>query len=140
MLIEQLQKANIAAMKEHDNNKRAVLSVVISSYKALSIDLRASNKEITDNDLIRIIQKTIKELDDEKSCNLSAGRIERAEEIEIQKQTISKFLPKMLSNDEIKQIISSLEDKSIPAVMKYFKANYDGQVDMGLVNKIARNG
>ena len=140
MLIEQLQKANIAAMKEHDNNKRAVLSVVISSYKALSIDLRASNKEITDNDLIRIIQKTIKELDDEKSCNLSAGRIERAEEIETQKQTISKFLPKMLSNDEIKQIISSLEDKSIPAVMKYFKANYDGQVDMGLVNKIARNG
>ena len=140
MLIEQLQKANIAAMKEHDNNKRAVLSVVISSYKALSIDLRASNKEITDNDLIRIIQKTIKELDDEKSCNLSAGRIERAEEIEIQKQTISKFLPKMLSNDEIKQIISSLEDKSIPAVMKYFKTNYDGQVDMGLVNKIARNG
>ena len=140
MLIEQLQKANIAAMKEHDNNKRAVLSVVISSYKALSIDLRASNKEITDNDLIRIIQKTIKELDDEKSCNLSAGRIERAEEIEIQKQTISQFLPKMLSNDEIKQIISSLEDKSIPAVMKYFKTNYDGQVDMGLVNKIARNG
>ena len=140
MLIEQLQKANIAAMKEHDNNKRAVLSVVISAYKALSIDLRASNKEITDNDLIRIIQKTIKELDDEKSCNLSAGRIERAEEIEIQKQTISQFLPKMLSNDEIKQIISSLEDKSIPAVMKYFKANYDGQVDMGLVNKIARNG
>ena len=140
MLIEQLQKANIAAMKEHDNNKRAVLSVVISSYKALSIDLRASNKEITDNDLIRIIQKTIKELDDEKSCNLSAGRIKRAEEIEIQKQTISKFLPKMLSSDEIKQIISSLEDKSIPAVMKYFKANYDGQVDMGLVNKIARNG
>ena len=140
MLIEQLQKANIAAMKEHDNNKRAVLSVVISSYKALSIDLRASNKEITDNDLIRIIQKTIKELDDEKSCNLSTGRQERAEEIEIQKQTISQFLPKMLSNDEIKQIISSLEDKSIPAVMKYFKANYDGQVDMGLVNKIARNG
>ena len=140
MLIEQLQKANIAAMKEHDNNKRAVLSVVISAYKALSIDLRASNKEITDNDLIRIIQKTIKELDDEKSCNLSAGRQERAEEIEIQKQTISQFLPKMLSNDEIKQIISSLEDKSIPAVMKYFKANYDGQVDMGLVNKIARNG
>lgn len=140
MLIEQLQKANIAAMKEHDNNKRAVLSVVISAYKALSIDLRASNKEITDNDLIRIIQKTIKELDDEKSCNLSAGRIERAEEIEIQKQTISQFLPKMLSSDEIKQIIFSLEDKSIPAVMKYFKANYDGQVDMGLVNKIARNG
>ncbi len=140
MLIEQLQKANIAAMKEHDNNKRAVLSVVISAYKALSIDLRASNKEITDNDLIRIIQKTIKELDDEKSCNLNAGRAERADEIEIQKQTISQFLPKMLSNDEIKQIISSLEDKSIPAVMKYFKANYDGQVDMGLVNKIARNG
>ena len=98
MLIEQLQKANIAAMKEHDNNKRAVLSVVISSYKALSIDLRASNKEITDNDLIRIIQKTIKELDDEKSCNLSAGRTDRAEEIEIQKQAYIEAMKEINKN------------------------------------------
>ena len=45
----------------------------------------------------------------------------------------------MMSEDEIKNIILSLEDKSIPNVMKHFKANYAGKVDMGLVNKIARS-
>ena len=43
-----------------------------------------------------------------------------------------------LSEDEIKDIIASMEDKSMPSVMKHFKANYAGKVDMSLVNKIAR--
>ena len=45
----------------------------------------------------------------------------------------------MLTEKEITEIISNLEDKTIPFVMKYFKANYDGKVDMGLVNKVARS-
>ena len=44
----------------------------------------------------------------------------------------------MMSEEEIKNIIAGMEDKSIPSVMKHFKANYAGKVDMGLVNKIAR--
>jgi uncharacterized protein YqeY len=51
---------------------------------------------------------------------------------------IAKYLPKMLTEDEIRAIISSMEDKSIPAVMKKFKTEYTGKVDMGVVNKIAR--
>ena len=42
------------------------------------------------------------------------------------------------SEDEIRAIINTLEDKSIPSVMKHFKANYQGQVDNSLVSKIAR--
>ena len=44
----------------------------------------------------------------------------------------------MMSEDEIKAEINKLEDKSIPSVMKHFKANFAGKVDMSLVNKIAR--
>ena len=40
--------------------------------------------------------------------------------------------------EEIKNIIANMDDKSIPSVMKHFKANYAGKVDMSLVNKIAR--
>lgn len=139
MLIDELQKANIAAMKAHDTNGRAVLSVVISAYKAASIDGRAAGKEVDDTDLVRIIQKTIKELDDERVCNAQAGRSERVEEIDYQKNLISKFLPQMLSEEEIRAEINKLEDKSIPSVMKHFKANFNGKADMGLVNKIARS-
>lgn len=69
---------------------------------------------------------------------MKAGRVEQAAAIDKQKAAIEKFLPKMLGEDEIRKIIATLPDKAMPAVMKYFKANYDGQVDMGLVSKIAR--
>ena len=44
----------------------------------------------------------------------------------------------MLSEQEIRDIVAKLEDKSMPSIMKHFKANYAGKVDMGLVNKVAR--
>ena len=44
----------------------------------------------------------------------------------------------MMSEEEIKAIIDAMEDKSIPAIMKKFKSEYAGKVDMGLVNRIAR--
>ena len=44
----------------------------------------------------------------------------------------------MLSEEEIEKIIESLPDKSIGNVMKHFKQNYQGKVDMSVVNKILR--
>ena len=55
--------------------------------------------------------------------------------ITAQKEILSQYLPKMLSIDEIKQIIDTLEDKSVPAVMKHFKLNYAGKVNMADVSK-----
>ena len=44
----------------------------------------------------------------------------------------------MLSEDEIYKIIESLDDKTIPNVMKHFKANYAGKVDMGKVGVVLK--
>ncbi len=138
MLINELEQANIAALKARDQVTRAVLSVVINRYRMNAIELKANGKEATDADLIKIISKVIKELDEEKEGNIKAGRLEEAKAIDLQKVVIEKYLPKMMSEEEIRSIVNGLEDKSIPSVMKHFKANYDGQVDMALVNKIAR--
>ena len=138
MLINELEQANIAALKARDQVTRAVLSVVINRYRMNAIELKAQGKEATDADLVKIISKVIKELDEEKEGNIKTGRLEEAKAIDQQKAVIEKYLPKMMSEDEIRAVIAKLEDKSIPSVMKYFKANYDGQVDMSLVSKIAR--
>ena len=138
MLINELEQANIAALKARDQVTRAVLSVVINRYRMNAIELKSQGKEATDADLIKIISKVIKELDEEKEGNIKTGRLEEAKAIDQQKAVIEKYLPKMMSEDEIRAVIAKLEDKSIPSVMKYFKANYDGQVDMALVSKIAR--
>ncbi|MDY6275917.1 MAG: GatB/YqeY domain-containing protein [Bacilli bacterium] len=138
MLINELEQANIAALKARDQVTRAVLSVVINRYRMNAIELKSQGKEATDADLVKIISKVIKELDEEKEGNIKTGRLEEAKAIDQQKAVIEKYLPKMMSEDEIRAVIAKLEDKSMPSVMKYFKANYDGQVDMSLVSKIAR--
>ena len=88
---------------------------------------------------IVILQKTIKELTEERENYIKAGNEAEANNIAAQKELLTKYLPQMLSEEEIKNIIASMEDKSIPSVMKHFKANYAGKVDMGIVNKVARN-
>ena len=138
MLINELEKANIEALKNKDKTARAVLSVVINKYRVNAIELKAQGKEATDNDLVRVINKVVKELDEEKAGYEKLGRVEDVKNIESQKAIIEKYLPKLMSEDEIRKVIASLEDKSMPSVMKHFKTNYDGKVDMSLVSKIAR--
>ena len=139
MLIDEIKAANINAMKAHDNTARAVLSVVLTRYKLQEVELRSQGKEIGDKELLSIIQKVLKELSDEKEGYLKVNNQERADNVAKQEEVLSSYLPKQLSEQEIRDIISSLEDKSVPSVMKHFKMNYAGQVDMSLVNSVLRS-
>ena len=139
MLIDEIKSANIEAMKARDNTSRAVLSIVLTKYKLQEVELKSQGKEIGDAELLSIIQKVIKELEDEKAGYLKVNNQERADNISKQMEVISSYLPKQLSEEEIKKIIDSLEDKSVPSVMKHFKMNYAGQVDMSLVNRVLRS-
>ena len=139
MLIDEIKSANIEAMKARDNTSRAVLSIVLTKYKLQEVELKSQGKEIGDAELLSIIQKVIKELEDERAGYLKVNNQERADNVSKQMEVISSYLPKQLSEEEIKKIIGSLEDKSVPSVMKHFKMNYAGQVDMSLVNRVLRS-
>ena len=139
MLIDEFKKANIEALKAKDTIARGVLSVVMNKYKLQEVELKAAGKEIGDKEMLAIIQKTLKELADEKEGYIKVGNAERADNIAKQEAILSSYLPKQLSEDEIRAIINSLEDKSVPSVMKHFKMNYAGQVDMSLVNSVLRS-
>ena len=139
MLIDQLKKENILALKEKNENKRAILSVVINKYMILGYEAKAKNKELNDADLIQVINKTLKELKEEKSNFLSLNRMDKVNDIDAQINTIKSYVPKMMSEEEIKEVILSLNDKSIPSVMKHFKTNYAGKCDMALVNKVLKS-
>ena len=72
MLIDTIKKENMLALKNKDENKRAVYSILINKYMLLGYELKAKGQEIKDDDLLKIIQKTIKELEEEKSSYLKA--------------------------------------------------------------------
>ncbi len=139
MLIDTIKKENMLALKNKDENKRAVLSVIINKYMIAGYEAKAKGKELSDDDLLKIISKQVKELEEEKDSYVKANREDSVKKIEEQINVISSYLPKLLSEEEIKSIILSLEDKSIPSVMKYFKTNYANKVDMGVVNKVLKS-
>ena len=130
MIYQQLKDANIAAFKNHDTNARAILSVLLNKIKLAEIDKRTQNAELTDADVVSILQKSLKELAEEKEAFERANRVENVKALEAQMAFVSAYLPKMMSKEEIKAEIAKLDDKSIPSVMKHFKTNFAGKCDM----------
>ncbi len=139
MILDDIKKANIEALKAKNSNARAVFGVVMTKAMLETVKKREKNEELTDADMVAILQKTIKELTDEQDSYKKVGNTEQANLIEQQKNTIAVFLPKMMSDEEIEKVISSLDDKSIPAVMKHFKQNYAGKVDMSKVSQVLKS-
>ena len=138
MLFEEIAKANMDALRNHDKVARSILSIVYGKFKNESINQGLNAKSLPDGDCLNIIKKTIKELDEEYEGYIKVGRQESADEIKKQKEIINKYLPQMMSEAEIRAEIEKLEDKKIPNVMKHFKTNFNGLCDMGLVSKIAK--
>ena len=137
MLIDELKKAQMEALKTKDTLKRSVLQIVTGKVKLAEIEKRTKNETITDDDVLLVINKVIKELDEEILAFKNANRLEKVEELTLQKQILEAYLPAKLTEEEIREIINSLEDKSMPNIMKHFKLNYLGKCDMKLVNKLA---
>lgn len=137
MLFDDLKRANMEALKAKDQAARAALGLAINKAMLLKIEKRTKNEDLTDNDVLVLINKSIKELDEEILAFKNASRDEKVEELSAQRKVLEKYLPKMLSEEEIKAEIAKLEDKSMPSVMKHFKVNFAGRVDMKLVNTIA---
>lgn len=135
MTLQDLKKAKMQEMKARNTDAVTGLNVVIAKLMLLE---KSGNGEITDADVNQAIQKSIKELQEEKAGFEKAGRAESVASLEAQIKAVQAYLPKQLSEDEIKDIISGLEDKTVPSVMRYFKANYQGQVDMKTVSEVLK--
>ena len=138
MIIDEIKKENMQALKNKDSVARGVYSVLLNKYMLAEIEKRTTGEHMQDTDSIKIIQKMIKELAEEAENYKKAGNLENEQNILKQKSLLDAYLPKMLSEDEIKAIIANLPDKSIQAVMKHFKENYLGKCDMGMVSKALR--
>ena len=126
------------ALKEKNTNARSIYSILMSKYMAQSIEARAKGEEIGDVEMVKIIQKTIKELVEEADNYAKVGNKAESDNIMAQKALVEEYLPKMLSEDEIRKIIEGLEDKTVPSVMRYFKTNYNGKCEMKTVSDVLK--
>ena len=136
MLQTQIKNDMVKAWKAGELQVKSVLSLLLGKIKNKCIDNKV--EELPDADVLALIQKFLKELEDERNSFAKVGRAEKVDELMFQINVVQDYLPQRLSEDQIRIEISKLDDKSMKAIMTYFKNNYSGQVDMSLVSKIAR--
>ena len=139
-LLMQLRKDNMQAMKDKDNIKKGVLSLVIAS---IALAEKEQNVTLDEADELTYVQKELKQVKD----SLAQTPSNREDLIEQEKQKIAileSYLPKQMDEEQIKEAIlkiiseNNLEKtkKSQGVIMKSMMANYKGLVDGKLVNKV----
>lgn len=141
-LKSQLQNDLKEAMKTKDNFKRDVIRFLMSALKQIEVDER---KELSDSDIIKIIQKSLKQREDALSAFKEAGRDDLYEK-ELAEATILKsYLPQQLSDENLKAIIQkhilatgATSLKEIGKIMSAVLAECEGVADGKRINTIAK--
>lgn len=128
MLYNQIKADRMAAMKAKDNVRKSVLTTLAGELES---NAKRSGGAVTDDDALRLIKKFIE-------ANKESLQHKQDPVLERENTLLSEYLPKQLSEDELRTIIASLGDVHIGQVMKHLKANYNGQFDGALASKIAR--
>lgn len=139
MKLDDLQKAMIAAMKAKDKPRKDSISALVSAVKKAGIDAgcRDDIPEDMVNQVILKEMKTVKEQID--TC--PAERTDLLEEYRARYEVMSEFAPKLLSADEVKEILTSkfaevLATKNKGMIMKTVMAELKGKADGKVINQV----
>ena len=103
------------AMKAKETKKRDALRLLTSAFKQIEVDER---KELSDADIIKIIQNKVKRGNDSANQYRDAGR-EDLMQIELDEIAFYEhYLPKQLSDDELETAIQAIITKMGASSMK----------------------
>ena len=136
------------SIKNKDQQKIDTLRLIRSAIKDKDISSRTSeNKEgINDSEIMSLLLTLIKQRNDSIEQFQKAKRDDLIKNEKSEIEVIKNYLPQQKTQEEtekiINEIISSnnLESiKDMGKLMSIIKSDYAGEVDMGLVGKIAKS-
>ncbi|MBA1438650.1 MAG: GatB/YqeY domain-containing protein [Epsilonproteobacteria bacterium] len=103
------------AMKAKDVKKRDALRLLTSAFKQIEVDER---KELSDDDVIKIIQKQIKSRNDSATQYKEAGREDLMQKELEEISYYEPYLPKQLSDEELTTALKEIIDRVGATSMK----------------------
>ena len=140
-LLEQITEDYKQAMKNHEEIKKMALNYLLAQIKNKKIELHT---DLTDGDVVAVIKKEIKSLNETLLFLEKANKVEEIE-IETQKKSILEgYLPAMLSREQtetlieetiIKLWITDLKTQR-GVLMKEIMAEHKSELDWAIVNDI----
>ena len=135
------------ALKNGDKERIHTLRLVLAAIKDKEIASRSSGEDstISDDTVISLLKKMVKQRNDSIDMFKKAGRDELVQKENSEIDIISEFLPKQLGEEETviacEEAISATEAKSlkeIGKVIKYLKENNTPSLDISLASKFIK--
>lgn len=93
------------AMKSGDTFKRDALRLLNSALKQVEVDKRI---ELSDDDVIGILKSAYKQREDALEAYINASREDLAQKEKQEMDIILSYLPKQLSDDELKEAVKQI--------------------------------
>ncbi|MDO4291806.1 MAG: GatB/YqeY domain-containing protein [Eubacteriales bacterium] len=140
-MIDTVRAAMVAAMKEHDKERKESLSMLLSALKNKQIDKR---EELTEAEEFEVVKKEIKQT--KETMDLApADREDIKEQCRKRLAVYGEFAPEEMTEEQIRQAVQAVltelgitepsgRDKG--RVMKALMPQVKGRADGGLVNRI----
>jgi uncharacterized protein YqeY len=139
---EKLENQLKEAMRSGDQMRKQTIRLALSSIKLAEID---QGKPLDENKVLAILQKEIKTHQETLENAEKGGRMEIVEENRLEIEILEEFLPKQLSEEEIRtiaeQVIESVQAKDMKdmgKVMKEIMPKIQGRAPNDKVSQIIR--
>ena len=110
-IFEQINNDIKDAMRAKDRDKLDALRAVKSALLLAATD-KGSNGEVDDATALKIIQKLVKQRRDSEAIFTEQGRADLAESEKLQANIIEAYLPKQMSEDELRGKVSETISKT----------------------------
>ena len=119
MLRDDINKALTEAMKAKNERAVSTLRMVNSALKNADIEARGAGKPpLTDADVLPLLQKMIKQRQESVELYQKGGRADLVKQEQEEIAIISAYLPKQMSDDEVKAAIEAAVKETGAAGMK----------------------
>ena len=145
-LIDKIDEKYKISIKEKDSNSINTLRLIRSAIKDKLISLRGKQDNLSDGEILSILQNLIKQRKDSIDAFNKANRQDLIDKEEAEIAVIEYFLPKQKDENETKAIVDDIIKKNnfssikdMGKLMNIIKSEYLGEIDMGVAGKIAKN-
>ncbi len=142
--LKETLKADLkTAMLNKDNFKRDTIRFLMSAIKQIEVDER---KELSDMDIQKIIQKSLKQREDAAEQFKNANREDLYDKEIKEANVLREYLPKQLNDAELETILTQIikensisNIKEIGKVMGLATKACDGKADGKRINNMVKN-
>jgi len=146
MLRDDINTALKEAMKSGDKLRVSTLRLVNAALKNADIEARGQGKAaLSDDDLLGLMQKMIKQRHESIELYEKGGRADLAGQEREEVAIIAAYLPQQMSEDEAKAAIAAAIGetgaqgmKDMGKVMAALKQRYAGRMDFGKASPIVK--